>query len=130
MATPATPMAPGGGGLAGPGEPVPVAFVGRTSTLELQDPVASLRRQVRASKAALPPGCFIAARYWDIESGGLDPGPYPASCGAATQRRGQVGRVDYHDLGRGTNQAQQVPRGVEAGESGPDDHHTVLLFIS
>jgi len=72
MATPATPLTPGGGGLAGPGEPVPVAFVGRTSTLELQDPVASLRRQVRASKAALPPGWFIAAWYWDIESGGLD----------------------------------------------------------
>jgi hypothetical protein len=61
-----------GGGLAGPGEPVPVAFVGRTSTLELQDPVASLRRQVRSCQAALPPGWFIAAWYWDIESGGLD----------------------------------------------------------
>ena len=79
MATPAprTPMtlvasAAGGGGLAGPGEPVPVAFVGRTSTLELQDPVASLRRQVRSSTAALPPGWFIAAWYWDIESGGID----------------------------------------------------------
>jgi hypothetical protein len=55
-----------------PGEPVPVAFCGRTSTLELQDPVASLRRQVRASQAALPPGWFIAAWYWDMESGGLD----------------------------------------------------------
>ncbi len=79
MATPApqTPMtlvasAAAGPGLAGPGEPVPVAFVGRTSTLELQDPVASLRRQVRSSQAALPPGWFIAAWYWDVESGGLD----------------------------------------------------------
>ena len=62
MATPATqtPMTlaasahGAGAGLAGPGEPVPVAFVGRTSTLELQDPVASLRRQVRSSQAALP----------------------------------------------------------------------------
>lgn len=61
-----------GVGPAGPGEPVPVAFVGRTSTLELQDPVASLRRQVRSSQAALPPGWFIAAWYWDVESGGLD----------------------------------------------------------
>lgn len=57
---------------AGPGEPVPVAFVGRTSTLELQDPVASLRRQVRSCQAVLPAGWFIAAWYWDIESGGLD----------------------------------------------------------
>ena len=73
MATPAahTPATPSLG-LGGPGEPVPVAFVGRTSTLELQNPVASLRRQVRASKAALPAGWFIAAWYWDIESGALD----------------------------------------------------------
>jgi DNA invertase Pin-like site-specific DNA recombinase len=57
---------------AGPGEPVPVAFLGRTSTLEMQDPVASLRRQIRAARAWLPPGWFIASWYWDIESGGLD----------------------------------------------------------
>ena len=60
-------------GSAGDGaEPVPVAFLGRTSTLELQDPRASLRRQVRASQQWLPPGWFIAAYYWDVESGGLD----------------------------------------------------------
>ena len=69
---PMTLAASSGGGLAGPGEPVPVAFVGRTSTLELQDPVASLRRQVRSSQAALPPGWFIAMYFWDVESGGLD----------------------------------------------------------
>jgi site-specific DNA recombinase len=56
----------------GPAEPVPVAFCGRTSTLELQDPVASIRRQIRSSQAWLPPGWFIAAWYWDVESGGLD----------------------------------------------------------
>jgi hypothetical protein len=59
-------------GVAWPAEPVPVAFVGRTSTLELQDPVASLRRQVRSCQAVLPPGWFIAAWYWDVESGGID----------------------------------------------------------
>ena len=53
-------------------EPVPVAFVGRTSTLALQDPRASLRRQLRSAQEWLPPGWFIAAVYWDIESGGLD----------------------------------------------------------
>ena len=57
---------------AGPAEPVPVAFLGRTSTLEMQDPRASMRRQVRASEQWLPSGWFIAAVYWDIESGGLD----------------------------------------------------------
>ena len=53
-------------------EPVPVAFIGRTSTLALQDPRASLNRQLRAARTWLPPGWFIAAVYWDIESGGLD----------------------------------------------------------
>jgi site-specific DNA recombinase len=53
-------------------EPVPVAFLGRTSTLEMQDPRASLRRQLRSSRDWLPDGWFIAAVYWDIESGGLD----------------------------------------------------------
>ena len=75
MATPAqtTPLrliaGPGG---AAEGEPVPVAFLGRTSTLEMQDPRASLNRQIRAARAWLPPGWFITAWYWDIESGGLD----------------------------------------------------------
>jgi site-specific DNA recombinase len=53
-------------------EPVPVAFVGRTSTLALQDPRASLRRQLRSAREWLPPGWFLAAVYWDIESGGID----------------------------------------------------------
>ena len=53
-------------------EPVPVAFIGRTSTLALQDPRASLRRQLRSARDWLPPGWFLAAVYWDIESGGID----------------------------------------------------------
>jgi site-specific DNA recombinase len=60
------------GMMSGPGQPVPVAFLGRTSTLALQDPAASLRRQLREVEAKLPAGWFIAAHYWDIESGGLD----------------------------------------------------------
>ena len=52
--------------------PVPVAFLGRTSTLVMQDPVQSLGRQLREVQAKLPPGWFIAAHYWDIESGGMD----------------------------------------------------------
>jgi len=57
---------------AAPADRVPVAFTGRTSTLALQDPGASLRRQVRECQAKLPAGWFIAAYFWDIESGGLD----------------------------------------------------------
>jgi site-specific DNA recombinase len=77
MATPAkqTPLrlvASATASAAGPAEPVPVAFLGRTSTLEMQDPRASLRRQIRAARAWLPPGWFITGYYWDIESGGLD----------------------------------------------------------
>ena len=64
---------PGGAPIpGGPAEAVPVAFLGRTSTLEMQDPRASLRRQARAAQDALPPGFQIVAWYWDIESGALD----------------------------------------------------------
>ena len=57
---------------AGPATPVPVAFLGRTSNERLQDPIASMRRQVRKSHAWLPAGCQIVACYWDVESGGDD----------------------------------------------------------
>ena len=53
-------------------EPVPVAVLARTSTLLLQDPVASVRRQLRSCEQWLPPGWFIAAVYSDVESGGTD----------------------------------------------------------
>jgi site-specific DNA recombinase len=74
MGHPALPATEADGltGASAPAEPVPVAFLGRTSTLLLQDPVASLNRQLREVKAKLPPGWFIAGHYWDIESGGLD----------------------------------------------------------
>jgi hypothetical protein len=52
--------------------PLPLAFLGRTSTLVVQDPVSSLRRQVRSVQEKAPPGSFIAAWFWDIESGALD----------------------------------------------------------
>ena len=57
--------------LTGPAEPVPVAVLARTSTL-LQDPAASLRRQITSTREWLPPGFYVAAYYWDVESGGLD----------------------------------------------------------
>ncbi len=53
-------------------EMFPVAVLARTSTLELQDPRASLRRQIRSVRDWLPAGWFIAAVYWDIESGAID----------------------------------------------------------
>jgi hypothetical protein len=60
------------GTVTGPGEPVPVAILARTSTLVLQDPLASLRRQIRACTDWLPAGWVIAGYYWDVESGGID----------------------------------------------------------
>jgi site-specific DNA recombinase len=62
-----TPAAP-----AGTAEPVGVAVLTRTSTLELQDPVASWRRQVRAASEWLPPGWYVAGIFSDVESGGID----------------------------------------------------------
>jgi site-specific DNA recombinase len=53
-------------------EPVPVAILARTSTLLLQDPVASVRRQIRSCEQWLPAGWFVAAVYSDIESGATD----------------------------------------------------------
>jgi site-specific DNA recombinase len=55
-----------------PAEPIPVAMLGRTSTLELQDPYGSITRQITSVKEWLPDGFYIDGYYWDIESGGLD----------------------------------------------------------
>ena len=56
----------------GPGQPVPVAMLGRTSTLEMQDPFGSITRQITSAREWLPEGFYITGYYWDIESGGLD----------------------------------------------------------
>jgi site-specific DNA recombinase len=61
----------GGAGTAA-GQPVAVAALVRTSTLDLQDPVASYRRQVRTMTGWLPSGWYITAIYADVESGGTD----------------------------------------------------------
>jgi site-specific DNA recombinase len=53
-------------------EPVPVAILARTSTLLLQDPVTSIRRQIRSCEQWLPAGWFVAAVYSDVESGATD----------------------------------------------------------
>jgi site-specific DNA recombinase len=51
---------------------VPVAWIGRTSTEDQQDPVGSLLRQLRVSQAALPAGCVVVAHFYDVESGRKD----------------------------------------------------------
>ena len=49
-----------------------MAFVGRTSTTTAQDPVQSLRKQMRRAAERLPEGFYISRWYWDVESGGTD----------------------------------------------------------
>ena len=51
---------------------VPVAFLGRTSTEDSQDPTLSLPRQLKNARAALPAGWVIVAHFYDVESGRLD----------------------------------------------------------
>jgi site-specific DNA recombinase len=46
-----------------------VAWAGRTSTYDQQDPTLSLPRQLRKSQEALPSDAVIVAHFYDIESG-------------------------------------------------------------
>ena len=49
-----------------------IAFLGRTSTEDQQDPTISIPRQVRNCLNALPDGPVIVAYFYDIESGRKD----------------------------------------------------------
>lgn len=49
-----------------------IAFLGRTSTEDQQDPTISIPRQLRNSENALPDGAMIVAYFYDIESGRKD----------------------------------------------------------
>src|SRR2546421_12200060 len=49
-----------------------VAWAGRTSTYDQQDPTLSLPRQLRASQLVLPEDALIVAHFYDIESGRKD----------------------------------------------------------
>ena len=49
-----------------------MAWLGRTSTEDQQDPTLSLPRQLRNARAALPPGWVIVAHFYDVESGRKD----------------------------------------------------------
>ncbi|WP_236706397.1 recombinase family protein, partial [Frankia sp. ACN1ag] len=48
---------------------VRVAFAGRTSTEEQQDPRQSLMRQLGRAKSALPESWMIVSHFYDVESG-------------------------------------------------------------
>ncbi len=50
----------------GPEQPVPVAMLGRTSTLEMQDPFGSITRQITSAREWLPEGFYITGYYSGI----------------------------------------------------------------
>jgi site-specific DNA recombinase len=60
-----------GAGLGDPvgAGPIRLAFLGRTSTVEHQDPTLSIPRQHHNAQAALPPGATIVCNFYDVESG-------------------------------------------------------------
>ena len=107
MSTP-PPAGQAPGGPAGPAR-VPVAFLGRTSTLALQNPRASLRRQVRvrgeAPARVLPgllPGVGVPP-FLDVQPAGLD----------VPEVRGQVEPGRELLLGDADLAAQRRPRVLE-----------------
>ncbi|WP_165970464.1 recombinase family protein [Actinomadura sp. 6K520] len=56
-------------GVVDPFDGLRVAWCGRTSTDDVQDPTLSLPRQLDNSRHALPAGALIVAHFYDIESG-------------------------------------------------------------
>lgn len=66
---------------------VRVAFLGRTSTEEQQDPRQSILRQLGSSKTALPQSWVIVAHFYDVESGRMD-----------LERRGRGDHYDRFDI--------------------------------
>ncbi|WP_083276071.1 recombinase family protein [Pseudonocardia sp. HH130630-07] len=62
-------VSPLGAPLALMRQEVRVAFLGRTSTEDQQDPRSSIPRQLGNCKQPLPESWVIVAHYWDVESG-------------------------------------------------------------
>lgn len=55
-----------------PGGVILLAFLGRTSTYDQQDPTLSIPRQLRACQLVLPEDALIVAHFYDVESGRKD----------------------------------------------------------
>ena len=81
-----------------------VAFAGRTSTYDQQDPTLSIPRQLRTCDHALPESAAIIAHFYDIESGRKDladgatgartrcsRSPFPATAVSKSSWRRQTG---------------------------------------
>ena len=79
-----SPFAPPGGLLHGE---VRLAWLGRCSTQEQQDPRQSLLRQFDRCRAALPEAWVVVSHFYDVESGRL-----------ALDQRGRNGSVERFDV--------------------------------
>ncbi|WP_242582113.1 recombinase family protein [Amycolatopsis sp. 195334CR] len=66
---------------------VRVAFIGRTSTEEQQDPRQSLIRQLGNCKTAIPESWVVVAHFYDVESGRMELGS-----------RGKKGNYEKFDI--------------------------------
>ncbi|MCE7009978.1 recombinase family protein [Kibdelosporangium philippinense] len=66
---------------------VRVAFLGRTSTEDQQDPRQSLLRQLGNAKVAIPESWVIVAHFYDVESGRME-----------LDQRGQGGNYERFDI--------------------------------
>ena len=73
------------GAVAAAAEPVPVAMLGRTSTLELQDPYGSITRQITSAREWLP-GRVLSGRVL-LGHRVRRPGPGSNAAGPATISR-------------------------------------------
>ena len=114
-------------------EPVPVAVLARTSTLLLQDPAASLRRQITSTREWLPPGFYVAGPYWDVESGALDieergHGSYEQFTSQGIPRDGGLARLLSQAQSpqapvrrrRGRRHRTRLPRFLQFGQTGTE----------
>ncbi|MEV6007303.1 recombinase family protein [Streptomyces sp. NPDC051976] len=68
-------------------EPVRVAWIGRTSTEDQQDPRNSLMRQLDRCKGVLPESWLLACHFYDVESGRMQ-----------LEKRGQKEGYERYDI--------------------------------
>jgi hypothetical protein len=89
-----------------------------------------MRRQVRECQAKLPPGWYIAAYYWDIESGGLT--IYQRGHGIAHEHFTDIGIPRDGGLADLLAEAASpAPRFAATSLTGPGGHRaTALVFTA
>ncbi|MFJ6572274.1 hypothetical protein ACIQNU_33195 [Streptomyces sp. NPDC091292] len=87
-----------------------MAWMGRTSTEDQQDPRQSLMRQLHNSKSALPEAWVIVCHFYDVESGRLE-----------LDARGRKRNHERFDIPRVRRQALPAPQPGQGGEGRHED---------